>query len=351
MYRIDATGSVLVMPTPLTAGTPGFFQDTSPSGGAIVPADWLNHVQEEISGAIEDLGGTLSKASVHQLRDALALRVKGLRVHPTDTGVVSADVTRGVILATNSRATGVTSAVLAGSGNIASGDGALVEGSLGSIASGAGAIVLSSLNCELHDAGAVGGGGSITPITPTGANQNVKWKVLNDGSAHLAGKVRVGGDPDNNAPPAEKIFLDATNGNIGGKGGQNWGCTDAETGAGAKASVDGSTGKVHSAGGIVLPVVSDGPSGYAVFSGTTHINPYNDPPWNSGSIANASISATSIVLWSFTSGTPGSYSASYLCMGHAVVTAGHVTFYLVNPLTVALIVEDLRINYVVINPA
>lgn len=92
MFRIDSDGSVEVIPTPKSAGTPGFFSEGNPSTGqkaTVVSADWLNAVQEEIANAIETRGGVLSKTTRNQL--AKAMTKKKLLVVEEEDLTIDAD--------------------------------------------------------------------------------------------------------------------------------------------------------------------------------------------------------------------------------------------------------------------
>jgi hypothetical protein len=77
MHRIDNASASNTLPAPSPAGTPGYFTDGNPGGGVpatVLPAEWLNMVQEEISNVIEDsdAGNTaLSKASRTQLKESI----------------------------------------------------------------------------------------------------------------------------------------------------------------------------------------------------------------------------------------------------------------------------------------
>ena len=71
MYRLDNSTAATAIPTPGSVGPNpnGFFTDGVPgvTPNTIVPADWLNAVQEEISYAVTQSGQTLSKTNRGQL--------------------------------------------------------------------------------------------------------------------------------------------------------------------------------------------------------------------------------------------------------------------------------------------
>lgn len=92
MHRIDATNAVSVMPTPNTAGTPGYFNHGNPSTGAnftTVTSDWCNAVQEELMSVITAAGITADKTQQGQLLAAIQslTRVKrnGLNLYVNTT--------------------------------------------------------------------------------------------------------------------------------------------------------------------------------------------------------------------------------------------------------------------------
>lgn len=82
MFRIDHATAAASLPAFGAEGTPGFFTDGVPGASAatVVPAWWLNMVQEEITQAIESAGLTPDKADPTQLTqaiEAIALGVGG----------------------------------------------------------------------------------------------------------------------------------------------------------------------------------------------------------------------------------------------------------------------------------
>lgn len=56
-------------------GAPGYFQDTNPGGGTIVPAWWCNQTQEEISNVILSVGTPLDKDNDGQLSVAIDQKI------------------------------------------------------------------------------------------------------------------------------------------------------------------------------------------------------------------------------------------------------------------------------------
>jgi len=56
-------------------GAPGYFQDTNPGGGTIVPAWWCNQTQEEIANVILSVGTPLDKANDGQLSTAIDQKI------------------------------------------------------------------------------------------------------------------------------------------------------------------------------------------------------------------------------------------------------------------------------------
>lgn len=72
MHRIDNALAVGTLPTPTPVDTPGYFQDTNPTlGGTYADADWFNAVQEELISVILQGGGTPTKGTNTQVRDAI----------------------------------------------------------------------------------------------------------------------------------------------------------------------------------------------------------------------------------------------------------------------------------------
>lgn len=78
MQRIDDPSNVLVLPSPLSTVSPGYFRRPSilaGDQGTIVTADWLNDVQENLVQLILDAGLSLLKGSGTKLRDAVAAKI------------------------------------------------------------------------------------------------------------------------------------------------------------------------------------------------------------------------------------------------------------------------------------
>jgi hypothetical protein len=71
MFRIDTATAALLKPAYPAEGTEKYFQDTDGAGGTIVPAWFLNQVQEEITNVIEDAGITPDKSDDSQLSAAV----------------------------------------------------------------------------------------------------------------------------------------------------------------------------------------------------------------------------------------------------------------------------------------
>lgn len=75
MQRVQAEYNTQVMPAGGDSSfSPGYFQDGEPSVGApgtVVPADWLNSVQEEILGVVEAAEITPERGNNGQLLEAL----------------------------------------------------------------------------------------------------------------------------------------------------------------------------------------------------------------------------------------------------------------------------------------
>jgi hypothetical protein len=90
MFRTDGSNNVGSRPAPAAIGTPGYFKDTS-SPGTQVTADWANAVQEEIAGACEAAGLTLSKTNVAQLEAAIRRLSRPLVALTGDYTLVYAD--------------------------------------------------------------------------------------------------------------------------------------------------------------------------------------------------------------------------------------------------------------------
>ncbi len=79
--------------------------------------------------------------------------------------------------------------------------------------SGARSAVISGKGYELNDADTLGGGYNAGALTPSGANQNLTWKIdASTGDAYLAGDLEVGVNVNTEA--GAKVVLDSTNGGI-----------------------------------------------------------------------------------------------------------------------------------------
>jgi len=75
MFRTDVATASATLPTPLAAGTEGFFTNGNPGTGTpatVVDADWANMVQEELYAIVLAAGLTPSKTVRTQVRDGIA---------------------------------------------------------------------------------------------------------------------------------------------------------------------------------------------------------------------------------------------------------------------------------------
>lgn len=84
MHRIDNATAAAVLPTPAAVGTPGFFTNGDPVGGApatVVDDDWANAVQEELIAILAAAGVTPDKTERDQVLQALQLLLgRGRRI-------------------------------------------------------------------------------------------------------------------------------------------------------------------------------------------------------------------------------------------------------------------------------
>lgn len=74
MQRIDVASATAMLPTPAAAGTPGYFTDGDPVGGqaaTVLPADFVNMLQEELMAPVLAAGLTPSKTNRSQVLAAL----------------------------------------------------------------------------------------------------------------------------------------------------------------------------------------------------------------------------------------------------------------------------------------
>ncbi len=78
MYKVDNSTATASQPTRGAAGVKpnAFFQD-SITGGTIVPADFMNAVQNELSSVVTGSGGSLDKADDTQVFDQIVKMLKG----------------------------------------------------------------------------------------------------------------------------------------------------------------------------------------------------------------------------------------------------------------------------------
>lgn len=367
MYQIDTADSVVAKPAYAGSGVAGWFQDTAPGGGTTVPQDWLNHVQAELKGTIEGLGGTLSKANDALLWTWLRPRVDGITAHATDTGSVSNGYNRVVIGALTSRASAQSAVVCGGATNHAGGVGSFIGGGGGStVQSGAtyGAILGGQNHSVVNDFGVcVGGDGNIADGT---------------GAACVAGAGVIVSATPGVSLGGQNYELFTNNLIAWGWGGvavsktsanQNLtGFINPETGVVAvvdlnvgnpqagtyKATIDGGTGDIHSDGGIS----ADGDLSGAGLTVATGANKTSESYTESvialaagahvtSTKANSRIGVNSIVLWSCSCGDPT--AGEHIAMGNAVVSANQVTFTITN-IGVGALTATWYISYVVINP-
>lgn len=80
MYRIDVATASDSLPSPTSPGpnVDGYFSDGNPGlavPATVVPAEWLNMIQEEVAGLVEAAGLSLDKADRGQLSDAVAAMI------------------------------------------------------------------------------------------------------------------------------------------------------------------------------------------------------------------------------------------------------------------------------------
>ncbi len=78
MRQIDTATSTTTKPTPPAEGSAGWFQDNELSGGTIVPAWFLNSLQDEAINVIDGAGLTPEKDDDTQLYQAIALMINAL---------------------------------------------------------------------------------------------------------------------------------------------------------------------------------------------------------------------------------------------------------------------------------
>lgn len=74
MYQIDIPSAVVTQPASTAPGTAGFFTDGNPAGGVpatILPAEWLNAIQQEMVNVLAAAGITQSKSTFNQLAAAI----------------------------------------------------------------------------------------------------------------------------------------------------------------------------------------------------------------------------------------------------------------------------------------
>ncbi|MFL9907359.1 gp53-like domain-containing protein [Paraburkholderia sp. RL17-337-BIB-A] len=92
MFPTDQPTAVSTLPTPASAGTPGFFTGGNPAGGqpaTLVDADWLNMLQQELLNIVTAGGLTPSKTTYNQVLSAIK-RIGQNTLVLTDTGNANA---------------------------------------------------------------------------------------------------------------------------------------------------------------------------------------------------------------------------------------------------------------------
>jgi hypothetical protein len=359
VYRVDnpSSSAALAAPTAPTATPDRYYVDPAgPVPGTIVDAEHLNMIQEEMCNLVTNAGVALSKATRTQLT-TVAGGAAAIKSHATDTtsietlhkhAVIACHDCRAVgaaaemnacVAADASVASGNRAAVVCGGSNTASGaysgtfassdcacsaEGAAalgcsdvdVAGILGvaigcsdSFVDGTSAVLLASDDAQLHDSNTVAGGGGAA-IVHGAANQNLTWKVdCETGNAHYKASVYAGGDPN------------------------------GAMGTSATCRMDGATGEVTATGGLRITDDTDEAA-----------ETYLQTPVNIGAtsfasydVANDSVVATSIVLWSFS-------TTESLFQGRCVPGLHTVKFEVYNPSGVAA-TADITFSYIVVNPS
>lgn len=92
MYLIDNSTAAATQPASTAQGTAGWFTDGNAAGGiaaTIVPAEWLNALQAELSNLVTETGQTLTKNKFTQVAQAIQ---SGKLSYGTDTGAANAYV-------------------------------------------------------------------------------------------------------------------------------------------------------------------------------------------------------------------------------------------------------------------
>lgn len=98
MFQTDQSTAVSSLPTPATAGTPGFFTGGNPGAGqpaTIVDNDWLNMIQTELINVVEAAGETPSKTTYNQVLAAITQMFNPGRFLGIQTFVASGTYTPG----------------------------------------------------------------------------------------------------------------------------------------------------------------------------------------------------------------------------------------------------------------
>jgi hypothetical protein len=114
MFQTDIATASSTLPTPASAGTPGYFTNGNPSTGVaatILDADFMNMVMLELTNVVTGAGLTLSKTTYTQVMSAIR-RIGQNTVVLTDTGVANAyTATNAVPLVAGTWVDGVVQAV------------------------------------------------------------------------------------------------------------------------------------------------------------------------------------------------------------------------------------------------
>lgn len=146
MYRIDIASASSTLPTPASPGTAGYFTDGNPGLGqapTIVPADWMNRIQEELISLLTAASITPVKTSYNQVASSVQSGALNYAVDSSgsaNTIIASLPIPPGTLrdgfpikIKIANTNTGATNLNLNGGGNVAVTDAAgnaLISGSL-----------------------------------------------------------------------------------------------------------------------------------------------------------------------------------------------------------------------------
>jgi hypothetical protein len=192
IFRIDVATAASTLPTPASAGTPGYFTAGNPGTGTpatVIDQDWMNGVQESLIDAVDQAGLTPTKGDVTQITQAM--QILGRRRQPltgSGTFTVPAGVHQILAVATGGGGggsgcqSGATIPLVSGSGGgagatewslVAVTPGGTVSYAVGAGgAGGVGAVAGSNGGNttfgSLTAAGGAGGGVGAGPISPGG---------------------------------------------------------------------------------------------------------------------------------------------------------------------------------------